>query len=164
MTFLLGGRSRANMAGVHPDLVRIVQGAIISSACDFGVTGKAVRTAVEQHALWLKGVTQKDGYTSKSNHQPWADGLGHAVDLTPYAGGAYIVTEAAWEYYPVIASAMSRSAKALGLAHRLMWGCNWRENMDRYGSDPADMRAAMERYKVNHPGKDFLDGPHYQLS
>ena len=163
MTYSLSARSRANLAGVHPDLIRIVDGAIISSAVDFGVTGKAVRTAAEQHALFLQGVTQKDGYASKSNHQPHDDGLGHAVDLTPFAGGKPIITDAAWTLYPAVASAMSRSAKALGLAHRLRWGCNWYETMDRYGSDPADMLAAMEQYKAQHPGKDFLDGPHFEI-
>ena len=164
MTFSLSARSRANLAGVHPDLIRIVEGAIITSAVDFGVAAKAVRTAEEQHELYKRGVTQKDGYKSKSNHQPWADGFGHAVDLTPFAGGRFVVTEAAWEYYPAVASAMSRSAKALGLAARLMWGCNWLETMDRYGSDPADMRAAIERYKRAHAGPDFIDGPHFSLS
>ena len=164
MTFSLSQRSRDNLAGVHPNLIRIVEGAIVSTTVDFGVTGKAVRTAAEQHALFLQGVTQKDGYKSKSNHQPWPDGLGHAVDLTPYVGGKPIVTDDAWNLYPAIASAMSLSAKALGLAGRLVWGCNWIEPMGIYGSSPDDMRAAMARYKRIHPGPDFLDGPHFQIS
>ena len=164
MKATLGSRSRANLTGVHPDLVRTVEMAISLSTVDFGVTGKAVRTAAEQHALFLQGVTQKDGYKSKSNHQPWADGLGHAVDLTPYAGGKYIVTEAAWGMYPAIASAMSKAAHVLNLAPRLLWGCNWYDTMDKYGSSEADMIAALERYKTQHPGKDFIDGPHFQIT
>lgn len=164
MTFSLGSRSRENMAGLHPDLIRIVEGAIISSAIDFGVAGKAVRTAKEQHALFLQGVSQKDGYERKSNHQVKDDGFGHAVDLTPWVGGKFILTEDAWHYYPMIAVAMSVSAKALGLANRLKWGCNWLETMDRYGSMHDDMMAAMDRYKAAHPGKDFLDGPHFEIS
>ena len=210
MTYSLSQRSRDNLTGVHPDLVRIVEGAIVSSAVDFGITGKAVRTAAEQAALFRQGVTQKDGYKSKSNHQPhadgWghavdfgitgkamrtaaeqaalfrqgvtqkdgyksksnhqahADGWGHAVDLTPYLDGKPILDDRAWALYPALASAMSLSAKALGLASRLKWGCNWLETMDLYGSDPADMTAAMDRYKHNHPGKDFIDGPHFELS
>ena len=163
MTYSLGSRSRANLAGVHPDLVRIIETAIGMTTQDFGVAGKAVRTAEEQHKLYLQGVTQKDGYKHKSNHQPWADGFGHAVDLTPYAG-KYIVTDAAWALYPVIASAMSKAAKSLGLASRLMWGGNWLEPMDAYGSEAADMVAALDRYKRMHPGPDFIDGPHFQLS
>ena len=164
MTYSLGSRSRANLAGVHPDLVRIIDAAIAITTQDFGIAGKAVRTAEEQHKLFLQGVTQKDGYKHKSNHQPWADGFGHAVDLTPFAGGKFIVTDAAWGMYPAIASAMSRAAKSLGLAARLTWGGNWFETMDRYGSEPADMTAALARYKVQHPGPDFADGPHFQLS
>lgn len=164
MTYTLGARSRVNLAGVHPDLVKIVEMALSLSTVDFGVAGKAVRTAAEQNALYKKGVTQLDGYTKKSNHQPHADGLGHAVDLTPYVGGKFIVTEDAWQHYPKIASAMSKAAKTLGLADRLTWGCNWYETMDQYGSETTDMTQAITRYKAAHPGSDFIDGPHYQLS
>ncbi|MGV8987833.1 MAG: hypothetical protein ACOH2H_16285 [Cypionkella sp.] len=164
MTYSLGQRSRSNLVGIHPDLRRIIEGAIISSTVDFGVAGKAVRTAQEQNALFKQGRSQLDGYNRKSNHQPHADGLGHAVDLTPYVGGTFIVTEKAWDYYPAVASAMSVSAKALGLAGRLKWGCNWYETMGSYGSDIADMTAALERYKRDHPGPDFIDGPHFELA
>jgi len=164
MTFTLSPRSRGNMAGLHPDLVRIVEGAILSTTVDFGVTGKAVRTAEEQHALYLRGVSQIDGYKRKSNHQPWADGFGHAVDLTPYLDGKPIVDDRAHALYPAVASAMSRAASALGLAARLTWGGNWYETMARYGSAPEDMTAAIARYKAKHPGPDFIDGPHFQLT
>ena len=164
MTFSLSPRSRGNMAGLHPDLVRIVEGAIVSSGVDFGVTAPAIRTAEEQHALFLKGASQKDGYKNKSNHQPWSDGFGHAVDLTPYLDGKPILDDQAFALYPAIASAMSLSAGALGLSSRLTWGGNWLEPMSRYGSSPDDMRAAIERYKRAHPGPDFIDGPHFQIS
>lgn len=171
MTFTLSPRSRGNMAGLHPDLIRIIEGAILTTTVDFGITRKAVRTAEEQAALYAQGrtkpgpiVTSKDGYKSKSNHQPWADGFGHAVDLTPYLDGKPILDDRAWELYPHIASAMSKSAAALGLAARLTWGGNWYEPMSRYGAAPSDMTAAIERYKRNHPGPDMIDGPHYQLS
>lgn len=170
MSFTLGTRSRANLAGVHPDLIRIIEGAIVSSTVDFGVAAPAVRTAEEQNRLFKLGRTQKDGITHKSNHQPWADDLGHAVDLTPFVGGQFIVTDGkngtlnAWDYYPTIAAAMSLSAKALGLAQRLTWGCNWLEPMSAYGSTVQDMKDAIERYKRNHPGPDFIDGPHFQIT
>lgn len=163
MSYYLSQRSRENLLGVLPDLISVVSIAIGISTQDFGITARAVRTAEEQHALFLKGVTQKDGYTSKSNHQPWSDGLGHAVDLTPYVSG-FIIDDRAWRLYPAIASAMSVAAKSLGMADRLMWGCNWIEPMGHYGSTIKDMTAAMERYKVEHPGRDFLDGPHFQMS
>ena len=59
---------------------------------------------------------------------------------------------------------MSRSANGLGLGSRLTWGGNWFETMDRYGSTPDDMRAARARYEKVHPGPDFVDGPHFQIS
>lgn len=162
MTFSLSQRSLDNLAGVQPDLLRIVHGAILSTTIDFGVTGKAVRTAEEQHALFLRGVSQKDGYKSKSNHQPWADGLGHAVDLTAFMNGKPDFDN--WDLYYHIASAMSLSAGALGLSGRLTWGGNWYQVMGTYGSTPDDMAAAVARYKAKHPGPDFIDGPHFQIT
>ncbi len=163
MSYAFGPRSTGNMVGLHPDLIKIVEMALSLSAVDFGVAGKAVRTAAEQNALFKRGVTQKDGYKSKSNHQPHADGLGHAVDLTPYIGGNFIITEDAWNHYPKIASAMSRAAGILGLADRVKWGCDWYRTMAQYGTSEADMIAAMAHYKAAHPGTDFLDGPHFEL-
>ena len=163
MTFSLSPRSRGNMAGLHPDLIRIVEGAIVTTSVDFGITGKAVRTAEEQHALFLRKVSQKDGFKNKSNHQPWPDGFGHAVDLTPYLDGKPILDDRAFALYPAVASAMSYSAAALSLSGRLTWGGNWLEPMGRYGSTPDDMRAAIDRYKKTHPGPDWIDGPHYEF-
>jgi peptidoglycan LD-endopeptidase CwlK len=161
MPYKLGTRSQANLAGVHDKLRLVVARAIVLSTQDFGVVGKAVRTAAEQNALFKQGVTTKDGYKRKSNHQPRADGFGYAVDLTPYSGGAYILDDRAHAMYPHIASAMSRAAKELGV--RIKWGSNWYEAMNDYGSTPADMIAAVERYKAKHPGPDFIDGPHYEM-
>ena len=171
MSFVLGSRSINNLVGIHPDLRRIIDGAIVTTTVDFGVTGKAVRNVAEQAALYAQGrtepgqkVTSMDGVIKVSNHQVRKDNWGHAVDLTPYEGGKYILTERAWDLYPHIASAMSKSARALGLADKLKWGCNWYDTMAMYGTAPNDMLAAVERYKTQHPGKDFLDGPHFELT
>lgn len=165
MSFMLSSRSLKNMDRLHPDLARVVEEALKLSSVDFGVTGQAVRTAAQQHALYLAGNSQKDGYKNRSNHQTWPDGLGHAVDLTPFVNGKPILDDVgAWELYPHIASAMSRAARYLKLAHRVTWGGNWFDTFDKYGSAPEDMKAAVERYKKVHPGPDFIDGPHYQIS
>jgi len=171
MSFVLGSRSINNLAGIHPDLRRIIDGAIVTTTVDFGVAAKAVRTVEEQAALYAQGrtkpgqkVTSMDGVIKVSNHQVRKDNWGHAVDLTPFEGGKYILTDHAWALYPHIASAMSKSARALGLADKLKWGCNWYDTMAMYGTAPNDMLAAMERYKTQHPGKDFLDGPHFELT
>ena len=157
MTYSLGSRSLGNLAGVHPDIVRVVKRAIELTAQDFGVAGKAVRTADEQHALYLKGVTQKDGYKNKSNHQPHSDGAGHAVDLTPFINGSFDVNNEAAQY--PIAVAMSLASKQLGVA--ITWGGNWYEQLA--GETVAAMRDNVRRYQVKHPGPDFIDLPHFQL-
>ena len=79
------------LKGVHPVLVDKVD-LIFEHMTRIGhpmFVVHGVRTAEHQHSLWLKGrrgvkgerrVTDKDGYTARSNHQTHGDGLGHAVD------------------------------------------------------------------------------------
>ena len=162
--FYLGSRSLQNLTGVHPDLVRILKAAISISESDFGVAEKAVRTAAEQHKKFVDGVSQRDGYVKLSNHQPKGDGLGHAVDITPWVGGKWLFDDSAFDYYPIQASAVSRAAKDLGLADRLKWGAAWFWPMSEYGSSPEDMRKIEARYRLEHKGRDFIDGPHFELS
>ncbi len=79
------------LAGVHPLLVSAV-GRIQAAMQALGFTmivTDGVRTVAEQAALYAKGrtapghiVTNCDGELKRSNHQPHADGFGHAVDLT----------------------------------------------------------------------------------
>ena len=157
MTYTLGIRSLVNMAGLHPDLEKVVQRAIQVTAQDFGVAGKAVRTAEEQHALFLAGVSQKDGYKNKSNHQPQADKMGHAVDLTPFINGQFDVNNEAAQY--PIAVAMSLASKQLGIP--ITWGGNWIDPLQ--GETVAAMKDLVRRYRLIHPGPDFVDLPHYQL-
>lgn len=157
MTYTLGSRSMGNLAGVEPRLTRVVQRAIQLTTQDFGVAGKAVRSAEEQHALYLKHVTQKDGYKNKSNHQPHIDGFGHAVDLTPFIAGSFDVNNEAAQY--PIAVAMSLASAQLAIP--ITWGGNWIEQLA--GSTVADMKALVARYKAQHPGPDFVDLPHFQL-
>lgn len=78
-------RDKGRLAGVHPQLVSHVSG-ILQKFPMFVVQG--VRTTAQQQALYAQGrttpgkiVTNCDGVKSRSNHQPHADGFGHAVDL-----------------------------------------------------------------------------------
>lgn len=73
------------LTGVHPALVTAVQTVVLRFPM-FVVQG--VRTAEQQQRLWRQGrstpgpvVTNCDGFHTRSNHQPHADGLGYAVDL-----------------------------------------------------------------------------------
>lgn len=84
-------RNKARLIGQHPKLIERMT--IVLDVMDrLGfpmIVTDGVRTAEEQHALWQQGrdkpgkiVTYRDGYKVKSNHQPWPDGYGHAIDCT----------------------------------------------------------------------------------
>jgi peptidoglycan LD-endopeptidase CwlK len=77
MTFILGPRSLSKLKGVHPDLVSVVQQALVLSPIDFAVT-EGVRTLARQKELVAAGASK----TMKSRHL-----TGHAVDLAPIVSG-----------------------------------------------------------------------------
>lgn len=151
--FTLGTKSRAELQGVHPKLVRVVERSIALTMQDFGVHD-GLRTREEQAQLVLKGASK----TMNGKHLPQADGFGHAVDLVPYIGG-----KLRWEWEPIflIAVAVDQAATELGV--RLRWGGVWDRTMDQYGGSPESMRVAVAEYCKRHPGPDFIDGPHYEL-
>lgn len=157
MGYKLGKRSLSNMEGLRLDLMAVVRRAIELTEQDFGVAGKAVRTAEEQHDLFLKGVSQVDGYKKRSNHQSQLDGFGHAVDLTPFINGRFEVNNEDAQY--PIAVAMSLASSELGIP--ITWGGNWIDQLT--GATVADMKALVARYRKLHPGPDFIDLPHFQL-
>lgn len=150
--YTFGKKSRAELKGVHPDLVRVVERAIALTQQDFAVHD-GLRTEAEQREYVARG----SSWTMKSKHLPQADGYGHAVDLVPVING-----KVRWEWpaiYP-IAEAVRKAATDLGI--RIRWGGHWGELtgttaspkrlVDAYG---AARRAA---------GKPSLpDGPHYEI-
>ncbi|MBL4811007.1 MAG: M15 family metallopeptidase [Rhodobacteraceae bacterium] len=164
MSFSLSKKSRANLSGVHPRLIEVVELAIVLTVQDFSVGGGA-RTAAEQNALYQQGrskpgkiVTHKDGHKHKSNHQITADGTGHAVDLVPFANGAM-----RWDWpliYPV-AEAMQEAASQLGV--ELRWGGVWDRSLAELACSSAGLEAAVHAYTKRHAGPDFIDGPHYEF-
>lgn len=154
MSYALGARSRAKLAGVHPKLVAVVERAIVLTKQDFAVTD-GLRTLATQKQLLARGATR----TLRSKHLKQSDGFGHAVDLVPFIAGA-----PRWEWGPiwVIAQAVDSAATELGV--RLVWGACWDRCLMTYGGSAAALQAAIDAYKVRHRGSDFLDGPHYQLA
>ena len=74
MGFRLGTRSRNNLKGVHPDLLRVVERAIQKTKQDFTVI-EGVRTMQRQRELVAKGASK----TFNSRHL-----TGHAVDIVPF--------------------------------------------------------------------------------
>ena len=115
MAFTLGTRSRANLQGVHPDLVKVVQRAIQITNQDFTVI-EGLRDIKRQEELLRKGATQ----TMNSRHL-----TGHAVDITPWVNGQISWD---WKYYPEMAKAMKDAAKELKVD--LEWGGNWKSFKD----------------------------------
>jgi len=165
MTFKLSTRSLDNMKLLHPRMVAVVNGAITITEQDFIVWDRAARTAAEQNVLFKRGVTQMDGYRKKSNHQVKDDGFGWAVDIWPYVPGRpmgeLMNDPKVWDLIYPIAFAMARAALDEGI--RLRWGGNWYECLNDYGTSTEACAEAVQRYKRDHPGPDFIDGPHFEM-
>lgn len=164
--YKLSNASLAQMRNLAPKMHRVVTHAIGITAQDFSVHD-GPRTAAEQNALYQQGrskpgkkVTSKDGYRNKSNHQVRDDtGYGNAVDLVPYVPGRGMVWD--WDLIYPIAVAMSQAAQEQNAV--IKWGGNWYDTMDEYPSTLSAVKEAVQRYKVQHPGDDFIDGPHFEL-
>lgn len=140
MRFKLSDQSRAKLAGVHPDLILVVQRAIDISTVDFKVI-EGVRTPARQKELYAQGRTKpgpKVTWTLNSNHfvNP-KTGRGHAVDL--------LVAPYDWKEGPqwqAMADAMFEASRQVKVPIR--WGKDW----DRDGK----------------PGeKGETDSPHFEL-
>jgi hypothetical protein len=109
-------RSEKNLAGVHPDLVRIVRKAAELHAPYEFIVICGLRTLAEQKRLVAQGKSQ----TLHSRHL-----TGHAVDIVPVIDGAI-----SWDvkYYRPICDAMSAAAEALGLP--IEHGADWKSFHD----------------------------------
>ena len=156
MAYRLGARSRAELKGVHPDLVKVVERAIQITVQDFSVHD-GLRTLEEQKRYVASGASQ----TLNSKHRAQADGYGHAVDLVPFING-----KMRWEWEPiyVIAAAVWQAARELGVPVR--WGGAWIDLADIKIGTPGAMKAAVEAYGAarRKAGKKvFTDGPHFEL-
>lgn len=110
MAYRLSNLSRGRMVGLHPDLIRVIEGAIARTPVDFRVT-EGLRSAERQAQLVKAGASQ----TLNSRHLS-----GHAVDVAAMVG-----PEIRWDWplYPLIAEAFKAEAKAQGIA--LIWGGDW---------------------------------------
>ena len=137
---------------MHPDLVSVVKTAIRHSEQDFSVHD-GLRTAGEQELLVRRGASK----TLNSRHLKQKDGFGHAVDLVPYVNG-----KLRWEWpliYPIV-QAVHSAVNMLDVA--VVWGAVW--DRDLRVLDPKCLHDEIIRYKVRHKGRDFLDGPHFELA
>ena len=130
MGYNLGTASRGKLAGVHPNLVRVIERAIQISRVDFRVI-EGVRTPARQKKLYAQGRTApgpKVTWTLNSNHfiKP-ATGFGHAVDLLPAPYDWKLVdpksTPEMDDAFALVAAAMYQAAAELGI--KIRWGANW---------------------------------------
>lgn len=115
MAYKLGVRSRLNLRGVHPDLVRVVERAIQLTDVDFTVT-EGLRSKERQKQLRAAGASM----TLNSRHL-----TGHAVDVAALVGGK---VRWDWPLYPRIASAFKQAAKELNVP--IVWGGDWTKLRD----------------------------------
>lgn len=110
MTYLFSEKSRTRLAGVHPDLVKVVNRALQLSTVDFAVV-EGLRTRERQKELFAAGASK----TMNSRHI-----TGHAVDLAPVIGG-----QIRWDWPPFydIEKAMKAAAQEIGVD--VTWGGDW---------------------------------------
>lgn len=110
MTYALSKKSRDRLAGVHPDLVKVVERAIEITEIDFAVL-EGVRSKTRQEQLVKAGASQ----TMRSRHL-----TGHAVDL-----GAYVAGSVRWDWplYHKLAAAVKQAAVELHVP--IEWGGDW---------------------------------------
>lgn len=140
-------RSKDNLVGVAPALVAVMVAAIVDTPFDYtiveGARSEATqkmyyswgRTVVNPNTGPLKGkplgmiVTNANGVTKKSNHQPKADGKGRAVDIYPFFDGK-VQTEGKEVDRRLRAIATHIKAKAKSMGISIIWGGDWRSPYD----------------------------------
>jgi len=108
--FKFGERSESNLAGVHPDLVKVARLALKKSPVDFGIS-EGLRSVERQKELFAAGKSK----TMKSRHI-----TGHAIDIFP--AGKPID----WKKMIIIQKIMFEVANELNIPIR--WGGDWNEN------------------------------------
>jgi peptidoglycan L-alanyl-D-glutamate endopeptidase CwlK len=153
--FKLGQRSSDRVVSLKPELRQTVELAITLSVQDFTVL-EVVRSLADQQ----KAVATGHSRTMKSKHLRQADGFSWAVDLGAWVNGAV-----SWEFarYADIAHAMDQAATRLGFEQHIRWGCAWDRVLADFGGGRRDAYlAAAQAYAERHPGKDLVDGPHFE--
>lgn len=111
MAFSFGTRSRNNLKGVNPNLVKLAEEALKVSKVDFMVT-EGLRTKERQRQLVAKGLSK----TMNSKHL-----TGRAIDVVPYP-----VDWKDWSKFVAIYQAFKQASKTTGIKFR--WGGDWNMN------------------------------------
>ena len=108
---IFGGQSISRMAGLHPDLKKVMNQAILATDLDFTVL-EGLRTLERQKQMVESGAST----TLNSRHLD-----GHAVDIAPFVGG-----EVRWDWplYYRLAVIVKAAAKEVGVP--IEWGGDWK--------------------------------------
>lgn len=142
-----GKTSLTRLEGVAPNLVKVLEAAIIDTPVDFSIN-EAVRTEKTQARYYTYGrtvvnpdtgpikgnkfgmiVTNKNGTTNRSNHQIKADGYGHAVDIYPFVDGHILVNDKRVDgLLHTIAAHIKKTAAELKIP--IVWGGAWKSPYD----------------------------------
>lgn len=142
--------SYKNLQGVNPQLVELVETAIIHTPIDFRVTD-GLRSLSEQKHLVSIGASQ----TLDSKHL-----TGDAIDIVPWING-----KPKWEWPLIYTLADHVRSVAKKLDVTLRWGALWNPGMSfTYTVKPP--QELVENYVNSMRAKKkrvFLDGPHYEL-
>ena len=145
---MISARCELRLAGVHPDLVRVVRRAAEGGALFRVVEG--VRSLERQRDLVASGASQ----TMVSRHL-----TGHAVDLAPAVDGAVSWD---WKHFFPLADAIADAARKEGVP--LIWGGAWGRLVQYWpqgGAKAAQSAYVSERRAAGR--RPFLDGPHFEL-
>lgn len=152
--FVFGRKSKAELEGVKPELVAVAGLALKYSTQDFMIYD-GLRTIEEQKSYVAKGTSK----TMKSKHLKQADGFSHAFDAVPV-----VKALPKWDWkliFPIVA-AVDRAATELGYADKIRWGGAWDRTLADFGGKLEDYERETQLYAQRNPGKDFLDGPHFE--
>lgn len=147
--FVFGKSSLKELEGVKTELVLLARRALELTTQDFCVYD-GLRTAKEQ-AAHVKAGTSK---TMQSKHLQ-----GLAIDLVPWINGKPTWD---WDGCYKIACAVDAAATEQGIAHKIRWGGAWDRTLADFGGDVSLYKKEVEAYAARHPGKDFIDGPHFE--
>lgn len=108
--FRFSARSKRNLEGLHPDLVKVATRALDLTPIDFVVT-EGVRSVTRQKQLFAAGASK----TMNSRHL-----TGHALDVAALVGGQ---VRWDWPLYAKLGAAFKQAALEVGVP--LIWGGDW---------------------------------------
>lgn len=152
--FRFGSKSKAELVGVLPIMVDVADLALRLSTQDFMIFD-GLRTPEEQKRLVAKGMSK----TLNSKHLKQKDGYSHAFDAVPVVGS---IPKWDWKVIYPVAYAVDRAATSLGVADKIRWGGAWDRTLADFGGDANAYEREVRLYVDRHPGKDFIDGPHFE--